>query len=212
MSVPKSETFHTIAEYLALERESEERHEYLDGLIYTMAAESLEHSDICMNLSRIVGTKLLGSPCRALSRDTKVRSGPIKESHYSTKGQCSYPDLVVVCGEPQFYDEFRDVLINPQLIIEVLSPDTEAFDRGVKFVRYRTYLDSLSDYLVVAQTRPLIEHFTRRPNSQWLIATATDLSESVRLTSIDCVLRLGEVYDRIAFATPPDKEPISPNS
>lgn len=165
-----------------------------------------------MNLSRIVSASLLGSACRALSKDTKVRSGPIPKSRYSTKGLYSFPDLVVVCGEPQVYAEFSDVLMNPRVIIEVLSPNTEAFDRGVKFVHYRTYLASLIDYLVVAQNRPLIEHFARGPNGQWVIATATDLSESVKLASIDCVLPLAEVYDQIVFATPPDEEPISPNT
>ena len=84
MGLPKSETLHTVDDYLALERESEERHEYLDGLIYFMAGESAEHADICMNLSRIVSSQLLGTPCRAWSKDTKVRSGPILKSRYST--------------------------------------------------------------------------------------------------------------------------------
>src|SRR5260370_5275176 len=97
-SMPKTETVYTEDEYLALERASQERHEYLDGQIYAMAGESLEHGDICMNLSRIVSTSLLGSHCRALSKDTKVRSGPIPRPSYSTKGLYSFPDLVVVCG------------------------------------------------------------------------------------------------------------------
>jgi Uma2 family endonuclease len=199
-SMPKTETVYTEDEYLALERASQERHEYLDGQIYAMAGESLEHGDICMNLSRIVSTGLLGSPCRALSKDTKVRSGPIPRPSYSTKGLYSFPDLVVVCGEPQFLDEPRDVLINAKVIIEVLSPTTEAFDRGEKFLRYRTYLDSLTDYVVVAQGMPLVEHFARQPNGQWVIAaTATELSENVVLSSIGCTLRLSEVYDRIVF-------------
>jgi Uma2 family endonuclease len=100
----------------------------------------------------------------------------------------------------QFHDEHRDVLLNPKIIIEVLSPSTEAYDRGEKFLRYRTYLESLTDYLVVAQSRPLVEHFARQPNGLWLIAaTATELGESVALASVDCVLRLNEVYDRIVF-------------
>jgi Uma2 family endonuclease len=209
-SMPKTETVYTEDEYLALERASQERHEYLDGQIYAMAGESLEHGDICMNLSRIVSTSLLGSPCRALSKDTKVRSGPIPRPSYSTKGLYSFPDLAVVCGEPQFLDEPRDVLINAKVIIEVLSPATEAFDRGEKFLRYRTYLDSLTDYLVVAQGIPLVEHFARQPNGQWVIAaTATELSETVVLSSIGCTLRLSEVYDRIVFPAPSEGEPIA---
>ena len=199
-SVRKPESIYTEDEYLAIERASQERREYLDGQIYLMAGESLEHGDICMNLSRIVSTCLLGSPCRALSKDTKVRNGPIPKLRYSAQGLYSFPDLVVVCGEPQYLDEHRDVLVNPRVIIEVLSPSTETFDRGEKFARYGEHLDSLTDYVVVAQNRPLVEHFARQPNGQWVIAaTATDLSESVVLNSIGCALRLSDIYDRIVF-------------
>jgi len=107
----------------------------------------------------------------------------------------------------KFHDEYRDVLLNPKVIIEVLSPTTEAFDRGEKFLRYRTHIESLTDYLVVAQDRPLIEHFARQSNGQWVIAaTATEISQSVELTSIDCVLPLSEVYDRIVFPAPSDED------
>jgi Uma2 family endonuclease len=207
-SVRKPESIYTEDEYLAIERASQERREYLDGLIYLMAGESLEHGDICMNLSRIVSTSLLGSPCRALSKDTKVRSGPVPKSRYSAQGLYSFPDLVVVCGEPQFLDEYRDVLVNPKVTIEVLSPTTEAFDRGEKFARYREHLDSLTDYVVVAQSLPLVEHFARQSNGEWVIAaTATELLDTVILRSIDCTLRLSEVYDRIVFSAPSEDEP-----
>ena len=208
MSLPKSEPLCSEEEYLALERKAEERHEYLDGQIYAMAGESLNHGDICVNLVGQLYGQLRGGPCRALSKGMKVRSGPIPRSGYTVKGMYSYPDLVIVCGEPVFHDEFRDVLLNPKVIIEVLSPSTEAFDRGEKFLRYRTYLESLTDYLVVAQNYTLIEHFTRQPGGQWLIAmSAVDLAESVVIPSIDCVLRLNDVYDRILFDVPPDEEP-----
>jgi Uma2 family endonuclease len=206
-SVPKTRTLYTEDEYLALERESDERHEYVDGRIYLMAGESLEHGDICTNLVVEVGSQLRGTACRLLSKDTKVRSGPIPKSRYSTKGLYSFPDLVIVCGEPQFLDEHRDVLINPKAIKEVLSPNTEAFDRGQKFLRYRTYLDSLTDYVVVAQSTPLIEHFERKQNREWVIAaTATELLDTVTIKSIGCTLRLSEVYDRVVFPAASDDE------
>lgn len=199
-SIPKMETRYTEDEYLVLERASQERREYLDGQIYLMAGESTAHGDICTNLTIEVGSQLKGTTCHTFSKDSKVRSGPIPKSRYSTQGLYSFPDLVVVCGEPQFLDEHRDVLINPKVIIEVLSPATEAFDRGEKFLRYRTYLDSLTDYVMVAQSRPLIEHFTRDQNGQWVITTtATDLSQSIVLSSIGCTLRLSDIYDRIVF-------------
>jgi Uma2 family endonuclease len=209
MSLPKSESLYTEEEYLALERKSEERHEYLDGQIYLMAGESPEHGTICTNLLGQLYIQLRGKPCRAYSKDTKVRSGPAPKSRYRTKGMYSYPDLLVVCGELVFHDDFRDVLLNPKVIIEVLSPSTEAFDRGEKFIRYRTHLESLTDYIVVAQDYPLIEHFALQPNGIWGIpAMAKDLSQSIEIPSIDCVLRLSEVYERVEFPPPPDEEDV----
>ena len=206
-SVRKPESIYTEDEYLAIERASQERREYVDGQIYLMAGESPAHGTICTNLTIEVGSQLKGTPCRAFSKDTKVRSGPIPKSRYSVQGLYSFPDLVVVCGEAQYLDEHRDVLVNPRVIIEVLSPSTEAFDRGEKFARYGEHLDSLTDYVVVAQSMALVEHFVRQPNGQWVIAaTATDLSESVVLNSIGCALRLSDIYDRIVFPeeTPQD--------
>lgn len=200
MSLPRSRLRYTLEEYLALERASEERHEYLDGEIYAMAGESLEHGDICSNLVGILNPQLRGRPCRVLTKDTKVRSGPLPLKPRSLKGLFSYPDLVIVCDEPQFLDEHRDVLINPTVIIEVLSPTTEAFDRGEKFRRYRIFNPSLSDYLVVAQHQPSIEHFARQENGPWFIAASVyELSGSLHIATIDCRLRLTEVYDRVTF-------------
>ncbi len=200
-SVRKPESFYTEDEYLALERASQERREYLDGQIYLMAGESEAHGTICINLTIEIGAQLKGTSCRAFSKDTKVRSGPLPKSRYSAEGFYSFPDLLVVCGERRYLDEHRDVLLNPKVIIEVLSPSTEAFDRGEKFARYREHLDSLTDYVVVAQSQPLIEHFAQDENGQWVIAaTATDLSASVVINSIGCTLKLSEVYDRIVFS------------
>lgn len=205
MALPQSELIFTEEEYLAFERASEERHEYLDGHIYLMAGESDEHGDISMNLSGILYAQLRGKPCRARAKDLKVRSGPRPRNPRFPGGLYSYPDLVVICGEPQYLDSHRDVLINPQVIIEVLSDSTEAFDRGEKFRRYRQWLPSLTDYLVVAQNRPLIEHFARNAEGQWVIAASvTELTDRVRIASVDCTLPLNEVYDRIEF--PPDEE------
>lgn len=207
-SVRKPESFYTEDEYLALERASQERREYVDGQIYLMAGESEEHGTICMNLAIDVGSQLKGTPCRAFSKDTKVRSGPLPKTRYSAEGLYSFPDLLVVCGERQYLDEHQDVLLNPKVIFEVLSPSTEAFDRTDKFARYRKHLDSLTDYVLVAQSRPSIEHFDRDENGQWVIAaTATDLSQNVVLSSIGCTLQLSDVYDRIVFATASDEEP-----
>src|SRR5437763_14813782 len=112
MSLPHLQELYTPAEYLALERVAEERHEYLDGEMYAMAGESPEHGAICINLSRIISTQLLGRSCQAFAKDMKVRSGPAPQLRRTQKGLYSYPDLIVVCGALQFHDEHRDVLLN----------------------------------------------------------------------------------------------------
>lgn len=212
-SVRKPETFYTEDEYLALERVSQERREYLDGQIYLMAGESEAHGTICVNLTAEIANQLKGTPCRAFSKDTKVRSGPLPKSRYSAEGFYLFPDLLVVCGERQYLDEHQDVLLNPKVIIEVLSPSTEAFDRTDKFARYREYLDSLTDYVLVAQSQPLAEHFARDENGVWVItATVTDLSQSVVLSSIGCTLKLSDVYDRIVFPANVAEGQIDPAS
>jgi Uma2 family endonuclease len=201
MSLPQEQIRYTEDQYLSIERESEERHEYLDGQIYAMAGESPQHGDICTNLTREISAQLKGTPCRLWTKDTKVRSGPMPKRRHSIKGLYSYPDAVIVCGKPQFLDEHQDVLINPRVIIEVLSPSTEDFDSNEKFRRYRTFNPSLTDYLVVAQDRPLVEHFARQENGQWVIAASvTESSGSVHIASVNCTLRLTEVYDRIEFS------------
>ena len=181
------------ADYLAGERAPEAviRHEYLDGEVWAMAGESLEHSTICTNLIYLIVGQLRGKPCRALSPNMKVRTTPA--------GLYSYPDLTVVCGEPVFHDDHRDVLVNPTVIAEVLSPTTEAFDRGTQWIRYQQ-IATLSDYLLIAQNRPLIEHFVRQTDGHWLYSIAENLTESVEIVTIDCHLPLAEVYERIAFA------------
>jgi Uma2 family endonuclease len=199
MSLPKSEPLFTVEEYLAMERESEERHEYLGGLVYAMAGESPTHGDICVNLVAELRTQLRGTPCRVWTKDAKVLSGPAATSSHSMKGMFSYPDLVVVCGEPKFLDKRRDVLLNPQVIIEVLSPSTELFDRGEKFRRYLQYSPALTDYVLVSQSSPFLEHFRRLSGHEWAYTTASDLQGSLNISSIDCVLRVSEVYDRVTF-------------
>ncbi len=199
MGLPRSPARYSVEEYLSLERESEERHEYLDGQIYAMAGEGPEHGAICMNLSRIISTQLLRKHCQAFSKDMKVCAGPAPKSTQAQKGLYSYPDLLVVCGELKFYDKRKDLLLNPILIIKVLSPTTEAFDRGEKWARYQTWLPELSDYLLVSQSKPQIEHYHRQAGGEWLYSLVSGLEESLHLPSVDCTLQLTDVYDRIVF-------------
>jgi len=166
MPAPNAHPLFTIDDYLALERTEEERHEYLDGCVYAMAGESPDHGRICVNLTRRLAAQLDGSGCEVFSKDLKVRCGPLPRPGGSLQGLFAYPDLVIVCGALQFHDQVRDVLLNPRVIVEVLSPSTEAFDRGEKFRRYRAWLPTLSDYVLVAQDRPLIDHYHRQEEAR----------------------------------------------
>jgi Uma2 family endonuclease len=187
----------TVEEYLAFERASDERHEYLDGVIYAMAGESPDHGRICMNLAAALVPQLRGSACEAFSKDTKVCCGPYRA--HTREGLYAYPDLVVVCGAMQFHSQAQDVLINPTVIVEVLSPSTEAFDRGEKFRRYRAWLPTLTDYVLVAQDRPVIDHYHREDDALWTLRTLEGLDAHLHLPSINCTVPLAEVYERIVF-------------
>jgi Uma2 family endonuclease len=212
----------TVEEYLAFERASEERHEYLDGVIYAMAGDagaqamageggplnwppsahavagkSEDHGTICMNLSGVLFAQLRGTPCRAFSKDTKVRCDPYRS--HTREGLYAYPDLVVVCGPSQYHDQARDVLLNPTVIVKVLSPSTEAVDRGDKLHRYRHWLPTLTDYVLVAQDRPLIDHYHRQEDGTWALHTLEGLDAHLHLPSIACTVPLADVYERIVF-------------
>jgi Uma2 family endonuclease len=199
MALAESEFLHTAVEYLVSERASGERHEYLDGRIYAMAGESEEHGIVCVNLVGELRNQLRASPCQVFTNNMKVRSGPVPPHGHLTKGLFSYPDVLVVCGERQYHDQFRDVLLNPTVIVEVLSPATEAFDRGQKFFRYRTWLESLTDYLLVSQTEPFIDHYSRQMDEGWLLSTVTGLDGLLNISSVDCTLRLSDIYERVVF-------------
>lgn len=205
VTVP-STRFHTVEDYLGLERQSDERHQFIDGQIYAMAGESLAHSMICFNLAMILGNQLRATPCRGLSPNMKIRSGPAHK--HSRKGMFSYADASVVCGEPRFHDEHRDVLLNPTVIVEVLSPSTEAFDRGDKFHRYRAHLDSLRDYLLVSSASAVIDHFRRNAAGEWLLTSVEGLEAELLVESIGCRLPLAEVYERVEFPPEAENPPI----
>src|SRR5438105_11912 len=147
-----TEGFFTAEQYLALEREADYKSEYVNGQIYAMSGASREHNLIAFNLITALGTQLRGRPCEGYGGDMRVKVSPT--------GMYTYPDVSVVCGEPHFDDAQLDTLTNPTVIIEVLSPSTELFDRGGKFAHYRT-LQSLSDYVLVAQDKMQVEHFVR---------------------------------------------------
>lgn len=200
MATPQSKLgLHTVEDYLNIERSTDERYEYLDGQIYAMAGESPEHGTICTNLVAELVMQLKRTPCQVWTKDCKVRSGPVPSAGRTTKGLYSYPDLVVVCGTPEFHDEHRDVLVNPKVIIEVLSASTEAFDANEKLRRYQLWNPMLTDYLLVAQTEPVVYHYVRQPDGGWLYYTYEGLGQRFEIKAIGCGLSLQDVYDRISF-------------
>jgi Uma2 family endonuclease len=203
MSLPQSQSLSTAEEYLAFERAAFERHEWLDGLIYGMAGESPQHSLISANLIISLGTQLRGNPCAVFSPNMKVYSRV--STDVGLKGLFSYPDCMVVCGPLLFHDKHRDVLINPRVVIEVLSPSTELYDRSKKFHRYQQN-SSLTDYILIAQAYPSVEHFARRTDGNWDYSIRTELTASTAIESIGCHLPLAEVYDRIEFPPPSEDE------
>ncbi|MBM3222314.1 MAG: Uma2 family endonuclease [Candidatus Tectomicrobia bacterium] len=192
----------TMQEYLTFERTAEERHEYLDGLIYAMAGESENHGILCTNLTITLGSQLRGTSCRVFSKDTKVQVGPYRA--HSRQSLYAYPDLLVVCGVRQYHDEARDVLLNPCVIIEVLSPATATFDRQDKFALYRQWLPSLTDYLLVSQDGPSVDHYHRVAPQRWEFVPLEGLDEVLRLPELGCTVSLADIYEGVDF--PPSVE------
>jgi Uma2 family endonuclease len=189
---------YTVSEYLTMERAAEERHEYLDGYVYAMAGESPAHGQICVNLIISLGAHLRGGPCQMFTKDMKVYC-PAPQRRSPLANLFAYPDLVVVCGAMQFHDEVQDVLFNPTLIIEVLSPSTEAFDRGNKFYRYSAGLPTLTHYVLVAQEQPRIDHYHREAGGLWTLRMVAGLEERLHVESLGWTAALADVYERVVF-------------
>jgi Uma2 family endonuclease len=175
---------------LSIERRAEIKSEYLNGEIFAMVGASREHNLIVANLTRELSQQLKGKPCELYPNDMRVR--------IPATGLYTYPDVVVVCGEPSFEDEHVDTLLNPTLIIEVLSASRESYDRGKKFSHYQTVV-SLVEYLLVTQDEYRVEQFVKQSDAHWLYSDARTREGALALTSIQCVLALKEVYDKVAL-------------
>src|SRR2546421_9610001 len=183
-------TYVTPDEYLRLERQAEYKSEYLNGEIFAMGGASRQHNLITVNIGAEFNRQLKGKPCEAYSSDMRVK--------VRANGLYTYPDVIVVCGEPQFEDREVDTLLNPTLLVEVLSQSTERYDRIAKTSYYRT-IDLLQEHLLVAQHEVRVEQYLRQPDGQWSQMQYTLPDDVVQLTSIDCSLRLSDVYDKITF-------------
>ena len=189
MPPPLAQPRVTPAEYLALERRAREKSEYVNGRIYAMAGAGRVHNLIAGNVFGELRTMLRGRPCETYMSEMRV-----KVQH---TGMYTYPDVVALCGEPRLEDAELDTLLNPSVIVEVLSPSTESYDRGEKFAHYRR-LDTLQEYVLVAQVKPRIEHF-RREGDHWVLTEISDADGALTLSSLGCTLALADIYERVEF-------------
>jgi Uma2 family endonuclease len=178
--------------YLEFERTSEVRHEFVGGEIYAMAGASRTHTLIGWNIGGSLFLQFGDRQCEAHQNDLRVR--------VSATGNYHYPDIVVVCGEPQLEDDAFDTLLNPIVIIEILSPSTKDYDRGTKFNDYRQ-IATLQEYILVNQDKPHLERYLRQPSGDWLLTDIVGLEAILRLPSIECKLALADVYKRVRFET-----------
>jgi Uma2 family endonuclease len=177
------------AEYLAFERaQTDAKHEYLDGEITAMSGASLAHNLIAVNVLTALRTQMRGRPCNVFSGDMRVK--------VSATGLYTYPDISALCGEPQLEDDAFDTLLNPSVIIEILSPSTEAYDRGVKFAHYQS-IESLQVYALIAQDKRRIEIYRRQESDNWLYSAVDGLDAKVSLDVIGCELTAADVYEGV---------------
>ena len=194
MATRAAQTYLTPEEYITLERKAipdadTVRSEYMNGEIIAMSGASLAHNLITGNVFANLYIRLRDSGCLAFANEMRV-SIPSVNSYF-------YPDVGVVCEEPRFEDDVFDTLLNPIVIVEVLSPSTEAYDRGDKFAHYRQ-LQSLQEYVLVSQDKVRVDHYVRHA-AQWILTDFQNLDQQLPLTSIQCELPLHEIYERVPF-------------
>ncbi len=185
---------YTPEQYLEIDRKADHRSEYVNGEILAMAGASRIHNRITLNIGAALTTQLRGSTCEPFTSDLRVKS--------LVTGSFLFPDVVVGCGPLEFEDSSLDTLTNPTVIMEVLSPTTAADDRSWKFAHYRR-LETLTDYVMLSQFQPFIEHYTRRDN-QWVLTDIAGLDAVLRLPSLGCELPLSAIYERVEFAPDPE--------
>lgn len=188
--VSNPKTFLTEEEYLAFERKSQTKHEYYDGEIFAMTGVRRAHARIATNLSTSLDNQLKDVTCNVYAGDLRLK--------VPATGLYTYPDLIVTCGEEKFADDEFDTLLNPIVLIEILSSSTEAYDRGRKFENYQA-IESFREYVLVSQTARRIEHYLRESGSEWHYKEIRESGSKITLPTIKCELRLNDVYDKVVF-------------
>jgi Uma2 family endonuclease len=180
----------TPQQYLEIERSAETKSEFFDGEMFAMSGGSRKHSLIAMNMGSALNQHLAGQPCEVYGSDLRVKS--------EATGLYTYPDVTVACGDLRFEDEREDTLLSPTIVVEVLSPSTELYDRGFKFQHYQQ-IESLREYVLVSQKRPRVEHFQRQPDGRWLFTVTQGLDEVLALPALGCELALRVIYQHVHF-------------
>ncbi len=188
-AIPKTKL--TPEEYLEKERKAEYKSEYFDGEIFAMAGAKRNHNKVTTNVGGLIWQHLKGKDCESYSNDMRV--------FVPKTGLYTYLDVVVICGEPKFQDNVFDTLLNPTLLIEVLSDTTENYDRGKKFQHYRS-IESLQEYVLVSQDEARIEKYVKQGDGFWVLSEAVGLDAKIKLDAIDCELALSEVFDKVIFS------------
>lgn len=182
----------TESEYLEFERQSEIHHEFVNGDVFAMAGASWNHSIIVSNLTASLNGQLMESPCIVVATDMRL--------HVDSAKSYRYPDVLVVCDPPQFRDDRSDIITNPTVLIEVLSPSTALTDYNQKLREYRQ-IESAHEYLLVSQDTMRIERYIRHDDEEWMYTDVVGIQSAIELPSIHCVLRLEDVYRKVVFDT-----------
>ncbi len=181
-------TYLSTEEYLTIERKAERKSEYFAGEMFALAGTTKRHNIITGNIVRVLGNQLLDRPCNVYSMDMRVK--------VSETGKYTYPDIAVVCGEEKFEDAEMDTLINPTVLIEVLSDSTEAYDRGKKFEHYQR-IESFAEYILVTQTPYRVEQFIRESERKWSYSEYRSAEDVAQLVSVECELLLKDIYVKV---------------
>ncbi|MBA3243421.1 MAG: Uma2 family endonuclease [Acidobacteria bacterium] len=184
----QAKTLLTPEEYLAIERQAEHKSEYFAGEVFAMVGASQRHNLIAANIVRVLGNQLLERPCNVYTSDMRVK--------VSATGKYTYPDVVVSCEEEKFDDSRNDTLLNPVVIVEVLSESTEAYDRGKKFEQYQ-HIESLAEYVLITQDPYRVEIYVRQDDRTWTYSEFHGADDVVSLGAICCQLALNDVYSKI---------------
>jgi Uma2 family endonuclease len=181
---------HTMEEYLVLEEKSVEKHEYYQGEIFAMAGASIQHNQITSNTHIAIGSYLQNKHCQIFQSDLKI--------HAATNSLITYPDLSIVCGAIETLEQHKQIVTNPSVLIEILSPTTQDYDRGGKFKLYRD-ITSLQEYILISSTETLVEKYTKQSNGTWVLQEYKTKDAVMHITTIDMQLHVDTLYRNVVF-------------